>query len=72
MSRPEELAARITFVFHAGENERFAPGCFDNSIGQEVPVIFDGRMCETGMITGAEVAADGRSVLITYEPGPAR
>jgi hypothetical protein len=54
-----------TFVLHAQENERFAPGCFDDSVGDTVPII-DGRFAETGVIVSVDVQPDGRSAHIRY------
>ena len=68
------MTQRVQFIQHAGEHERFTAGCFDHLIGTNVPWNFreteDGpvlRQLGTATLAGAEVAEDGRSVLITVE-----
>jgi hypothetical protein len=62
---------RVTFIQRAGEHVIYAPTAFDSQIGKEVPLKTGvaGPVVAIVTIVAAEVAKDGRSVLLTYE-GP--
>jgi len=61
----EMLTARIP----AGEDESFAPGAFDGSIGETVRVYRDGfgHNPAKGVVRAAEVTEGGAAVLLTVE-----
>jgi hypothetical protein len=68
------MTTRVQFTQHAQEHERFTPGCFDHLIGTNVPWNYretdDGpvmRQLGRATLAGAEVADDGKSVLITVD-----
>jgi hypothetical protein len=53
----------VSFVFRqpAGPNQRFAPGCFDGSVGRQIPV-----GASTGSLLSYVVADDGSYVDLTF------
>ena len=56
----------VKFRMPAAEGEAYAPGCLDESIGQEVMVKgVAGRM--RGVLRSADVAEDGQSVEVGLE-----
>jgi hypothetical protein len=57
----------ITFTQPAADGERLAPGCLDNVIGREYPLIVDGLPDTLGTITDAVVLPGGESASLTLE-----
>lgn len=58
---------RFSFTWHPEEHERIAPGAFDKVIGQPTRYRLPSGQTWPATVAGAEVAADGRSVLFTVD-----
>jgi hypothetical protein len=58
---------RITVSQKAPTGERFAPGCFDSSVGKHIPFRIDGQPVATCELLAADVADDGTAVRLTLE-----
>ena len=52
----------IRFSYRAGQNDQFAPGCFDASVGK--PLMFNGREAN---VLSYEIADDGSEVSFDCE-----
>jgi hypothetical protein len=60
---------RMTLIYQAGPNERFAPDAFDAQVGKHVPVTANGVQV-LGTVTEVKVVEDGSAVEMTVEiPG---
>lgn len=57
---------RITMRQGAPDGGVFAPTAFDSQIGKDVPVRVEGRTLP-GRLVDADVADDGRDVLLTFD-----
>lgn len=69
--RRERLAAlvdcHVQVYWHAGHNDRFAPGMFDRDIGSVVPMVRSTvSWGVVGLLVSAEVADDGADALLTF------
>lgn len=58
---------RLSFRQEAEEHEVYAPGAFDDLVGKRVPMKLDGETVGMALLVSAEVAEDGRSVLLTVD-----
>ncbi len=59
---------RVEIKHPAPTATRFAPGCFDSQIGKVVPLNLRGVEIGHMRLIAADVAGDGLSVHLTYEP----
>lgn len=60
----------INHIEIADSDTHFAPRCFDNTIGKEVPVRAGDKHIGTGRITAVKVSPDGGSAKFSIElPG---
>ena len=71
MTPKDPIPVRVTVPIPAGEGERFAPQAFANVIGQVVPLKIGDDPIGNVRVVAVEVEPDGRTALLTYEPGPA-
>jgi len=51
----------------AADDERFAPGAFDGSIGKRIPWTYEGSRIGTATVVNAVVADDGSGVTLTLD-----
>lgn len=61
-----ETLTKFTFSIIAGENEMFADGCFDSSIGTTIPFTTP-TGSKQGRLISAVVQDGGKKVLLTIE-----
>ena len=62
------MSETVTMVWQpAPENTRYAPGCFDSSIGKRVPFKVNGVRAASCKLLAAEVVDEGAAVLLTLE-----
>jgi len=67
-----EQVARTTFRCPAPTGDIYAAGAFDHQIGATIALTYDlaaGPVRRVGRLVSADVAADGRSILITIDTG---
>ena len=64
---PFQPGTRSSFWQPAEAFERFAPGAFDRTIGQVIPLKYEGRVIGHQRVIAAEVADDGSGVMFTVE-----
>lgn len=58
---------RISLTHRAGTGERYLAGCFDNQVGQQLPIKLDGMRSAPGTLVAAEVSGDGRAATLTFD-----
>jgi hypothetical protein len=53
------MKAQMSVTVYPPPGERFAPGCFDGSVGRLVPVVVLGDIAGEGTLRSYEVSSDG-------------
>lgn len=61
------LSTRYAFPIFASPNQRFNPNCFDNTVGQVVPIKLNKTIIGYGKIVSVIVKPDGYSAEIIIE-----